>query len=117
MSSYLLDTALELFQESCNKVYLDQLGRRDMLEFIGFLRNKGYRDRTIHNVFASVITFLRTNGVKDLVAYSDYPRYTPDPVDAYADEEMKALFAAADENEWLIFQFFLGSGFREQEVS
>jgi integrase len=44
-------------------------------------------------------------------------RYTEKEVRAYRPDELKALFAAADPEEWVLFQFFLCSGAREQEVA
>ena len=37
-------------------------------------------------------------------------------VRAYRPDELKALFAVADPEEWILFQFFLCTGAREQEV-
>jgi integrase len=52
-----------------------------------------------------------------VVTRRDLPRYTKKTVDAYTEDELRALFAAANDNERLIFQFFLGSGARESEVA
>jgi len=43
-------------------------------------------------------------------------KYVEQKVRAYRPDELKALFTAADPEEWLMFQFFLCTGAREQEV-
>jgi integrase len=46
----------------------------------------------------------------------DKPRFTEKIVAAYSMEDMTRLFAAADREEYELFQFFLCTGGREQEV-
>ena len=36
---------LELFRQSCSKIFLDQIETRDMLDFRGFLKRRGLADR------------------------------------------------------------------------
>jgi len=43
-------------------------------------------------------------------------KFVEQKVRAYRPDELKALFAAATPDEWLLFQFFLCTGAREQEV-
>jgi integrase len=61
-----------------------------------------------------VVTFLRANGVKDVTTKV---KYVEKKVRACRPDELKALFAAATPDEWLLFQFFLCTGAREQEVA
>src|ERR1039458_880903 len=87
--------------------------QQDLITLVGALRAKGLADRTIHNRVEEVVCFLRSNGVKDVTLRV---RYTEKKIRAYRPDELKALFAAATPDEWLLFQFFLGLGCREQEV-
>ena len=68
------------------------------------------------NRIESLCGFLRAYDITGLLARRDWPRYTEKIVDAYDEQELKQLFAAADDDDRLAFQFFLGSGAREQEV-
>jgi integrase len=70
-------------------------------------------DRTIANRVGNVVTFLRHFGIKDITIKV---KYVEQKVRAYRPDELKALFGHATEDEWLLFQFFLCSGAREQEV-
>ena len=87
--------------------------------YAAWLRKQGYADRTINNRIMRVNCFLKKYGITNLLDEGDKRslKFVEKVVDAYTEEELKALFAAATERERLIFQFFLGSGCREAEVA
>jgi integrase/recombinase XerD len=66
---------------------------------------------------AGLITFLRHFGFSRPLAKKDMPRYTDKVISAYNLEELKRLFDSMTSADRLAYQFFLGSGAREQEVS
>jgi integrase len=116
---------MAMFQESCGKLYMDQIDRRDILNFTDFLRARGLGDRSVFNAYDGVkafcnanhIRFVTRNGVPGIMEADDTPKYTEKTIAAYNEDELKALFAAATPDERLVFQFFVGSGAREQEVA
>lgn len=63
-----------------------------------------------------ILTCLKAMGRDKLALKTDWPKYTEKKVRAYSEDEIKKLLAAADDEERLLFQFFLYSGAREQEV-
>src|SRR5262249_13458024 len=65
------------------------------------------------NRVGEVVTFLRHFGIKDVTIRVKYVEQT---VRAYRPDELKTLFAVAEPEEWILFQFFLCTGAREQEV-
>jgi integrase/recombinase XerD len=110
-------TALGYFQESCSKVCLEDLERRDLLKFSAFLRDeKDQAPRSVYNKFEIVMTFLKANGIRGLAGKNDWPRYTEEEPETYEDEDLNKLFAACDSQEKLWYEFFLMTGMREQEV-
>jgi integrase len=110
-------TALNYFTESCRKLYLHEIERRDLLTFTGFLRDeKELAPRSVYNKFEVVMTFLKANGIRGLAAKNDWPRYTEEEPEMYEQEDLDKLFKACDEQERLWFEFFLMTGMREQEV-
>ncbi len=110
-------TALGYFQESCPKLYVEDIDRKDLLKFSAFLRDeKEQAPRSVYNKFENVMTFLKANGIRGLVGKNDWPRYTEEEPETYEDDELDTLFAACDEEERLWFEFFLMTGEREQEV-
>jgi integrase/recombinase XerD len=110
-------TALAYFVESCHKLNLTEIDRKDLLKFHVFLRDdKEQAPRSCWNKFANVMSFLKAQGIRGLVGKNDWPRYTEEEPEIYEQEELDKLFAACDSEERLWYEFFLMTGMREQEV-
>ena len=110
-------TALAYFVESCHKLHLEEIDRKDLLKFHAFLRDdKEQAPRSCWNKFANVMTFLKAQGIRGVVGKNDWPRYTEEEPEIYEQEELDKLFATCDEEERLWYEFFLMTGMREQEV-
>ncbi len=109
--------ALAYFEESCPKHYLEDIERKDLLNFSAFLRDqKNQSPRSVYNKFENVMSFLRAQRILGLVGKNDRPRFVESEPEVYESEELDALFAKCTEEEQLWFQFFLMTGMREQEV-
>jgi len=109
--------ALSYFTESCHKLNLEDIDRRDLLKFHAFLRdNKEQAPRSCWNKFATVMSFLKAQGIRGLAGKNDWPRFTEEEPEIYEQEELKKLFAMCDAEERLWYEFFLMTGMREQEV-
>lgn len=104
---------LRTFVRSCGCKSFEQITKGTLENFAVQMKNEGLSDRTISNRLVNVVTFLRAHGIKDV---SLSHKYTEKQVRAYTEDELKALFDACDEEEKLLFTFFLQTGFREQEV-
>ncbi len=110
-------TALQYFQESCHKLYVQDIERKDLLKFIAFLRDeKGQSARSVYNKFEVTMTFLKAQKVRDLIGKNDWPRFVQEEPEIYEKEELERFFAACDDKERVWFEFFLMTGMREQEV-
>ena len=110
-------TALTYFQESCSKIFIEDIERKDLLKFAAFLRDeKKQAPRSCWNKFATVMSLFKAKGIRGLVTKNDWPRYTEEEPEVYDPEELEKLFAACDAEERLWFEFFLMTGMREQEV-
>jgi integrase len=106
----------EYFLQSCNKRYLDEVTRRDLLDFRAFLGAKGLKDRSVFNAFQSILSTFRALGVTGLALKTDTPSFTERAVRAYSDQEVQKLFAECTAEEKLLYQTFLFTGCREQEI-
>jgi integrase/recombinase XerD len=110
-------TALNYFLESCRKLHVEDIERKDLLKFSAFLRDeKDQAPRSVYNKFEIVMTFLKAQGLRSLVGKNDRPRFVEEEPEVYEKEELDTLFAKCDAKERLWFEFFLMTGMREQEV-
>ena len=110
-------TALEYFVESCTKIHLEDVERKDLLKFHAFLRDeKEQSARSCWNKFGNVMSFLKAQGVRGLAKKNDWPSFTEEEPEIYEKEDLDKFFAVCDEEERLWFEFFLMTGMREQEV-
>ena len=109
--------ALDYFAESCHKLYVQDIERRDLLKFSAFLRDeKEQSPRSVYNKFESVMTFLKAHKVRDLIGKNDWPRFVEEEPEIYEKEDLDKFFAACTDDERVWFDFFLMTGMREQEV-
>lgn len=60
--------------------------------------------------------FLKLHGVRPGVTKHDWPKYVEEEPEIYEEQQLETFFAACDEYERLIYEFFLQTGMREQEV-
>ncbi len=110
-------TALTYFQESCGRRGLAEVDRRTLLDFRQFLAaEKKLSPRTICTKMIVVEQLLKTHGRNKLLRRGDWPRYVERIPQAYGPAELQRFFVACRPQDLLLFQFFLGSGFREKEV-
>jgi integrase/recombinase XerD len=113
--------SLTLFQKSCSKVYVDQVKKQDLQAFDSFLLRQENDDRTRANRVTHIVTFLRNregrregDPVTDVTIRIKYVEAPPEP---YTRQELEQLFRVSTEEEKLLWRFFLGTGFRENEAS
>jgi integrase/recombinase XerD len=110
-------TALSYFTESCHKLNIEDIDRKDLLKFCAFLRDeKKQAPRSVYNKFENLMSFLKANGVRGLVGKNDWPRFTEEEPEVYETRELDKLFAKCGPEEKLWYEFFLMTGMREQEV-
>lgn len=110
-------TALAYFRESRDKRYLEDIERIDVLKFCSFLKaEKKQSPRSVHNKFASILTFLSTEGVTNLVRKCDRPRFVTRQVEIYEDGELEKLYLACTDYHRTLYNFLLMTGLREKEA-
>ncbi len=103
------------FRKVCTtKEWLDQIDKSDLTAYVVVLKKDGQDDHTIANRVGNVVTFLRAQDITNVTLRH---KYTEKKVKAYSIEELRALNAASTDEELQIWQFFLGTGFREDEVA
>ena len=107
------------FADVCGNKCPHEVTSFELMRYAHALRQRGLANRTVANRVARVTCFLKWAGFADLLNDADKRslKYVNKTVDAYSMEELLPLFAAATDKEWMILQFFLGSGGREAEVA
>jgi integrase len=126
--------AVEEFRQSCPKKFMNEIGKQDLIDFMGWLRRQspklrkdgtprmprrsGDPNRTYFNKVNDVVIFLSAHGINRLLKKSEYPKFTEKPVVYYDAEQVKALYAAAkNDEERFTLDYFLKSGVRDGEAA
>ena len=87
------------------------------MKFSVFLReDKGQSPRSCWNKFSNVMSFLKHYDVTPKIKPHDWPKFVEEEPEIYDQETLDKFFAACDADETLLFEFFLQTGMREQEV-
>jgi Phage integrase, N-terminal SAM-like domain len=91
--------AVEEFRKSCSKKFLNEIGRQDLIDFMGWLRKQppklrkdgtprkprrsGDPNRTYFNKVNNVVIFLSAHGINRLLKKSENPKFAEKPVVYY----------------------------------
>ena len=129
------ENALRDFQKSCRKEFIDEITRKDILEFIGWMRENlqvrvdGSENRTYKNKLGYLGTFLGRHGFQlkkkghsqsandpGLLYRSDIPKVVKKKPKKYDQSTIDTLLAKADADGKDYLEFLLWSGFRDEEV-
>jgi hypothetical protein len=112
---------LDLFQQSCSRIFVHQVTKLDLQVFDSFLLKRGDEDRTRNNRITHVVTFLRNKEGRragpPITDVSIRIKYVEAPPEAYTRQELEDLFRVSSEDHKELWRFFLGTGFREAEAS
>jgi integrase len=115
LSAYARD--LRWFQKHCKKYYVAKLTRDDIIALFGTGRDEELNQKTINRRAMVALQAMRGAGARVELKKGDWPKTTEVPVEVYEQEELKRFFAACEPDERLLFQVFLCTGFRSQEVA
>lgn len=107
---------LQLFVDNCTKTYVQDVTREDLLAFIRKVYELGCGPRTARNRVTTVVQLLKANGIQGLLRKRDWPRFVDPMRPMYEAEELKALLAACQDRERVLFLFYLLTGMRKKEV-
>jgi integrase len=124
---------VEAFQRTCGKVFLKEVTGEDLVGYISTLRtqaNLDSKDRnyteklrkrnvTVKGHYATLRTFFKKHkiNIADMLEEEQIPRCKGRTPEAYTEEELLKMWAAAKPEEKIRLQFFCASGFRKLEVA
>jgi integrase/recombinase XerD len=115
--------AVEQFQTSCTKIFLDQIDRQDILNFIAWMkknvptRDRGQQNGTIRTRLAYLSVFLLENKIENPLPKREWPKTDEREVEAFTTEEINQLISKASIDETDLILFLLYTGFRDDEVA
>jgi integrase len=129
------DNAVRDFRKSCRKEFVNEIDRKDILNFISWMRDhlkvrvKGSENRTYKNKLGYLSTFLSRNSIQlkkgsnrqstsdpSLLFRSDVPKIVKKKPKKYDQAEIDVLMKHADTDQKDYLMFLLWSGFRDEEV-
>ena len=110
---YTLD---KLLKQSCQRSFVDQVTREDILQFMTDCYKCGLGKRTVYDKLVVVLQLFKRHGKTKLIEPSDWPDYDEIIRPIYEAEEIAAMLKHADQDEAIFLKFLLGSGFRDREV-
>jgi integrase/recombinase XerD len=113
---YAYTRTLRVFVSTCSKKYMEQINRRDVLNYLDHLKTSGNVPRTVANYSNFLKIFFNHHKVAWPLEKTDRVKFTEKVVSAYEPHEINVLLAAADQEESELIQFFLFTGARDQEV-
>jgi integrase len=106
----------DTFLKSCHHIHLDQVDRHDLLKYARSLEKDGLSPRTVSTRWTALMSMLKFHSVHGLTKRGDAPQYVEEEPEAYRKEELDALFKACNPHYYLLYEFYLKTGFRMQEV-
>jgi integrase len=108
---------LRWFRKFCTKYIVSRLDRSDAMVLFAAGREEGLNQKTTNKRVKVMLQAMRSGGAVIDLRKGDWPKTTDKKVEIYEPEELKKFFAACTDEERLLFQVFLSTGFREREVA
>ena len=113
-SSY--EACLKWAQPHIKKHLVYRLDRSDLLSLFAAGRKEELNQKTINKRVTVVLNMVRHHDHEIKLKKGDWPKTTDKPVEVYTEEQMQKFFAACTDDERLLFEVFLCTGFRDKEV-
>ena len=99
------------------KRLVKRLNRDDLIELFATGRREELNQKTINKRVTVVLNMVRHHDHDIKLKRGDWPKTTEKKIEVYTKEEIEKFFAACTDDERLLFEVFLCTGFRDREVS
>jgi integrase/recombinase XerD len=106
---------LDSFKHHCEKAYVDDVERQDLVDFATQCMKQGQKGKSIYNKLAVISQVMKQHGRSKLLNACDWPKFVATVRPIYEDAELKMLFKACTPAEEVRFKFYLMTGFRDAE--
>jgi integrase len=97
--------------------FLDGITVDVLREYKNEMERQGYATKTLDTRMNYAAQLMKKFEVKPRIPVDEMPEVEVEPPEPFSDEAVKALLTACDDEERVVFRFFLGTGAREAEVT
>jgi site-specific recombinase XerD len=108
---------LTWFRKYCGKHLVSRLDRSDVMALFAAGRDEGLNQKTTNKRVVVMLHAMRSAGAEIKLRKGDWPKTADKQIEVYTPDELQKFFAACTENERLLFQTFLLTGFRSEEIA
>jgi site-specific recombinase XerD len=107
---------LRWFRKHCTKRYVSRLNRDDVMALFAAGREQELNQKTINRRVIITLMAMRGAGARVELRRDDWPKTIEKKIEIYQPEELEVFFAVCNNDERLLFQLFLFTGFRSKEI-
>ena len=105
------------FRKYCKKYLVSRLDRSDAMMLFAAGREEELNQKTTNRKVVVMLHAMRGAGANIKLRKGDWPKTADKQIEIYTRAEMRKFFNACTENERLLFQTFLLTGFRSEEIA
>ncbi len=110
-------TDLRWARQNIKRNIIARIGRDELMQLFAAGREQGLNQKTINRRVTVMLQVVRNSGFDIKLRRGDWPRTAEKQIEVYSPDDLRLFFASCDADELAIFQVFLCTGFRAEEVS
>jgi integrase/recombinase XerD len=108
---------LAWFQNHCGKHLVSRLDRADAMRLFAAGRNEGLNQKTTNKRVVVMLQAMRGAGAAIKLRKGDWPKTTDKQIEVNTPDELQKFCDACTDDERILFQTFLLTGFRSEEIA
>jgi len=108
---------LAWFRKHCGKYLVSRLDRSDVMAMFAAGREEGRNQKTTNKRVVVMLQAMRGAGAEIKLRKGDWPKTADKQIEIYTPEELRKFFDACSSDERVLFQAFLLTGFRSEEIA
>ncbi|HKD61862.1 MAG TPA: tyrosine-type recombinase/integrase [Terracidiphilus sp.] len=108
---------LAWFRNHCGKHLVSRLDRSDVMVLFAAGREEGLNQKTTNRKVVVMLHAMRGAGAEIKLRKGDWPKTADKQIEVYTPDELQKFFDACTEDQRVLFQTFLLTGFRSEEVA
>lgn len=110
-------TDLRWARQLLTRNLVSRIDRNDLINLFAAGREAGLNQKTTNKRVTVTLQMVRNTGHDIKLHRGNWPKTAEKQIEAYTPEELRKFFAACNDDERTLFQVFLCTGFRAEEIS